>query len=78
MDVADYKVEVEETEGLDLMRVSVELSGGADSAASCESLVGEIKVKFELTPEIDQLAPGTLEAEFTGQVKQNRFIDRRG
>ncbi|MDP6843792.1 MAG: AMP-binding protein [Rhodospirillales bacterium] len=78
LDVADYKVEVEETEALDKMRVSIELSGGADGAAVAARLARAIKSKFEVTPEMDQLAPGTLEAEFTGQVKQNRFIDKRG
>jgi len=78
LDVADYKVEVEETETLDAFRVSIELSGGADGGAVSGRLAGDIKSKFELTPEFEILNAGTLEAEFRNQVKQNRFIDKRG
>ena len=78
LDVADYKVEVEETDTTDVMRVYIELSSGTNALEIRKRLASEIKVKFEVTPEMNQLATGTLEAEFMGQVKQNRFIDKRG
>ena len=43
-----------------------------------EPLGGAVKNRFEMTPEITILDPGSLENEFASQVKQNRFIDRRG
>ena len=58
--------------------VSIEVRAGAEAASECESLAGAIKETFELTPEITVLEPGTLERDFAGQIKQNRFIDRRG
>ena len=78
LDVADYKVEVEETDTTDVMRVYIELSSGTKALEIRKRLASQIKVKFEVTPEMNQLATGTLEAEFKGQVKQNRFIDKRG
>jgi len=80
LDVADYKVEVAETETLDVMRVFIELPGGDGEGGGTVAarLASEIKVKFEVSPDMVALAPGTLETEFTGQVKQNRFIDKRG
>jgi phenylacetate-CoA ligase len=78
LDVADYKVEVTETETLDAVRVFIELPEASDSAPVAARLAVAIKTKFEVTPDMVTLAPGSLEAEFTGQIKQNRFIDKRG
>ncbi len=36
------------------------------------------KVRFELTPEVEFLAVGTLAKEFETSVKAPRFTDRRG
>ena len=78
LDVADYKVEIAETDTLDAIRVFIELGEGPDSAQVAVRVAGAIKAKFEVSPDMEILAPGSLEAEFTGQVKQNRFIDKRG
>ena len=76
--ITDFKIEAVETETLDSLVVSIEVRAGAEAASECESLAGAIKDTFELTPEITVLEPGTLERDFAGQIKQNRFIDRRG
>ncbi len=76
--VTDFKIEAVETGALDALRVSIELRQGAEAARETERLSHSVKTTFELTPEIVVLEPGTLEREFAGQVKQNRFIDRRG
>lgn len=78
LEVSDYKVEVSETDGLDEMRVAVELGRGADAAEALPALAADIRGTFELTPEIDLLAPGTLEETLREQVKQQRFVDNRG
>ncbi len=78
LDVADYKVEVVETDTLDAIRVFIELGQGPETATVAARVASEIKAKFEVSPDMMTLAPGSLEAEFTGQVKQNRFIDKRG
>jgi indolepyruvate ferredoxin oxidoreductase alpha subunit len=41
-------------------------------------LSGHVPRRGELTPEVVILETGDLEKEFASQVKQNRFIDRRG
>ena len=76
--VSDFKIEAIETGTLDALRVSVELSHGAAATDETEQLSRSVKSTFELTPEVVVLEPGTLEREFAGQVKQLRFIDRRG
>jgi phenylacetate-CoA ligase len=76
--VADFKIEAVETAALDTLRISIELARGADLEAARRDVAAAIKRTFELTPELVVLAAGTLEREFTGQVKQNRFVDRRG
>ena len=76
--VSDFKIEAVETGTLDALRVSVELRRGAEATDETEQLSRSVKSIFELTPEVVVLEPGTLEREFAGQIKQVRFIDRRG
>ena len=76
--VSDFKVEAVETETLDSLVVSVELAQGHEPVSVGEALSAAIKRTFELTPEVTIIEPGTLEREFVGQIKQNRFVDRRG
>ena len=78
LDITDFKVEVEETETLDQMRVSIELSEAAASEQSTAALLSDIRKIFELSPEIAILDAGTLEKELLSQVKQQRFVDKRG
>ena len=78
LDIADYKVEVSETDTLDQMVVFIELPETSAVQDVAARVAHDIKVKFEISPEMEILVPGSLEAEFTGQVKQNRFIDQRG
>ncbi len=77
-EISDFKVEVEETKTLDAIRISIELRGTADADQTARSLASAVKETFELSPQIDLLPPGTLEQEFQNQVKQQRFIDKRG
>ena len=75
--VNDFKAEAVATEGLDQVRISIELAGGVDSEAGVADLVREWKTRFELTPEVVVLPTGTLAAEFEASVKAPRFVDRR-
>lgn len=78
LDITDFKVEVEETDTLDRMRVSIELSESASSEQSVAALQNDVRKTFELSPEIAILDAGTLEKELVSQVKQQRFVDKRG
>jgi phenylacetate-CoA ligase len=77
LDIADFKVEIEETKTLDLMRISVEVSSGSNDDQSITTLKRDVRKIFEMTPEIEVLKAGTLEKELMAQVKQQRFIDKR-
>lgn len=77
-EINEFMVEAVETDSLDGLRISVETARDADDAATAETLRNEVKNVFELTPEVVIVEPGSLEANFATQIKQNRFIDRRG
>ena len=76
--ITDFKIEAVETDSLDALRISIEVAAGANADATAAALTRSVKETFELTPEVGVIEPGTLEREFAGAVKQNRFIDRRG
>ena len=76
--VSDFKVEVEETDTLDTMTLFIELSPGIGKLETSRMLESEIRRVFEVTPKITIIELGTLEKEFKDQVKQQRFIDKRG
>ncbi len=76
--ITDFKIEAVETEALDALRISVEVAADADTQQAAAALIRSVKETFEITPDVEVIAPGTLEREFAGAVKQNRFIDRRG
>ena len=78
LEVSDFKVEIEETETLDIMRISIEIRGGTAPQAVVDSLFGDVRKTFEVSSEIAVLDPGTLEKELQAQVKQQRFVDKRG
>ncbi len=75
--ISDFKIEAVETAALDSLVISIELAAGSAPGIAA-ALAGAVKTRFELTPEIAVIPAGTLEREFSGQVKQNRFVDRRG
>jgi phenylacetate-CoA ligase len=76
--VQDFKGEaVTGADGLDRLRLLVELRRGADTAETARALVAAVKRKFEQTCEIEILAAGTLAQEFEKSVKAPRFADKR-
>ncbi len=75
--IADFKVEVLGTQGLDRLVVSIELRANSDPDSVIRSLTAEIRRRFEVRPEISLLDPGSLEREFRNEVKQKRFVDLR-
>lgn len=76
--INDFKVEVAETETLDSMTISIELGTDASPEETIDVLKQQVRQIFEVSAEVDMLSPGTLEQEFQLQVKQQRFIDKRG
>jgi phenylacetate-CoA ligase len=77
--VQDFKAEVIATDkGLDLLRLLIEPRRGVDTAAVRSTIGGNVQKTFEVTPEIEFLAPGTLGKEFEASIKAARFVDKRG
>jgi len=76
--VQDFKGEaVAAADGLDRLRLLVELRRGADPVETAKALVAAVKRKFEQTCEVEILAAGTLAQEFEKSVKAPRFVDKR-
>jgi phenylacetate-CoA ligase len=69
-EVADFRCEVINEGGLDQLVVYVELRGEADLERS-------IKARFEVTPLIREVPPGSIAREFESSVKAPRFLDKR-
>ena len=78
LEISDFKVEVAETETLDSMTISVEIGKSPDAEKVIENLKEDVRRVFEVSSEIALIEPGTLEKEFQSQLKQQRFIDKRG
>jgi phenylacetate-CoA ligase len=75
--VSDFRAEVVNSGDLDLLRLLVEVRRGIDAAELAAALSGRVKRVFEVTPEIEVLATGTLAREFEKAVKAPRFVDKR-
>lgn len=76
--VNDFKAElVTGEDGLDLLRLSIELRRGADADETARDVARATKATFEVTPRVEILATGALAAEFEASVKAPRFLDRR-
>lgn len=76
-DVTDFKAEAVALDGLEALRLSVELRRGIDAGAACTAIRQRTKTVLELTPEIVVLDSGHLAKEFESNVKAPRFADLR-
>jgi hypothetical protein len=77
--VGDFKAEVLTAEsGLDVLRLSIEPTRGIDARRAVDSVRTEVVRRFEITPEVLALDPGTIGKEFETSVKAARFLDKRG
>jgi len=76
--VNDFKAEAVATEGLDVLRMSVEFARGVNVQAAVDDLIARTRERFELTPDCVVLEAGTIAREFEASVKAPRFVDRRG
>jgi phenylacetate-CoA ligase len=75
--ITDFRAEAVSTEGLDALRLLIEVRRGGDPVVVAKGLEEAVKATFELTPEVEVLATGTLAAEFEKTVKAPRFLDKR-
>ncbi len=72
-EVADFRCEVMNDGDLDQLVLVVELGEGS----SAESIESSVKRRFEITPVVRTVAPGTIARDFESSVKAPRFLDKR-
>ena len=79
LDVTDFQAVLEtmEGDGLEQLRVLMEIKREADPKAVTQSILDTIKRVFEVRAAVDVLPNGTLAAEFEKSMKAPRFVDRR-
>jgi phenylacetate-CoA ligase len=75
--VTDFKAEAVTLDGLENLRVSVELRRGANSGDAVADIMRRTKQVCELTPVVVVLEAGALAKEFEANVKAPRFTDTR-
>src|SRR5438067_2637211 len=72
-DVVDFRAEVTNKGGNDVLHLHVETRTGGPGR-----IAETIRQTFQVTPELTLLARGTLAREFEANVKAPRFVDKRG
>jgi phenylacetate-CoA ligase len=77
VEIGDFRAEVLNEGGTDLLKVSVEVHRGRDAGEVSARVARLIRDTFELTPRVVILDAGTLAREFEANVKAARFVDRR-
>jgi phenylacetate-CoA ligase len=77
VEIGDFRAELLNEGGNDILRLSIEIRRGADRESFAQALGGKIKSAFELAPQVVVLETGTLAKEFEANVKAARFVDRR-
>ena len=77
VEIGDFRAEVLNEGGNDILRLGMEIRRGADAAAVSQAIEKEMREKFELKPQVVILETGTLAREFEANVKTARFVDRR-
>jgi phenylacetate-CoA ligase len=78
LEIGDFRAEALNEGGNDILRLAIEVRRGSEAASISQSLIFEMKEKFELAPQVVVLETGTLAKEFEANVKAARFVDRRG
>jgi phenylacetate-CoA ligase len=77
-EIGDFRAEVLNDGGNDVLRLSIEVRRGSDGGDVSKRIETQVREKFELKPSVVLLETGTLAKEFEANVKAARFVDRRG
>jgi phenylacetate-CoA ligase len=72
-DVVDFRAEVYDSQGNDVLHLHVEMRN-----QEREKIILALKRTFQVTPEVSLLARGTIAKDFEAAVKAPRFVDKRG
>jgi phenylacetate-CoA ligase len=72
-DVVDFRAEVYDSGGNDVLHLHVELR-----SQEKEKIVSTIKKTFQVSPQVTLLPRGSIAKDFEAAVKAPRFVDKRG
>ena len=72
-DVVDFRAEVYDSQGNDVLHLHVEMRN-----QEREKIISTLKKTFQVTPEVSLLPRGQIAKEFEAAVKPPRFVDKRG
>ena len=72
-DVVDFRAEVYDSGGNDVLHLHVETRSG-----STQGIEDTIRKTFQVKPEVTVLGRGTIAREFEAAIKAPRFVDKRG
>ena len=72
-DVVDFRAEVYDSGGNDILHLHVEAR-----TESKEKIEAIVKKTFQVSPQVTLLARGTIAKEFEANIKAPRFVDKRG
>ncbi len=72
-DVVDFRAEVYDSQGNDILHLHVEMR-----SPERERIIAILKKTFQVTPEVSLLPRGTIAKDFEAAVKPPRFVDKRG
>jgi len=77
-DVNDFQgVLVTDRSGMETLKLRLEVKRGVAGKTAAETVIREVKSVFEITPDIEVLAAGTLAKAFEASIKAPRFVDER-
>ena len=72
-DVVDFRAEVYDSQGNDVLHLHVEMRN-----QEREKIISKLRKTFQVTPEVSLLPRGTIAKDFEAAVKPPRFVDKRG
>jgi phenylacetate-CoA ligase len=72
-DVVDFRAEVYDSQGNDVLHLHVEMRN-----QERDKVILSLKKTFQVTPEVTLLPRGTIAKDFEAAVKAPRFVDKRG
>jgi len=72
-DVVDFRAEVYDSQGNDVLHLHVEMRN-----QEREKIISTLKKTFQVTPEVSLLPRGQIAKDFEAAVKPPRFVDKRG
>ena len=76
-EVNDFRVELVTESDRELLRLMIEVKRGLETDPIAQKVGEQVRLTFEVRPDVEVLPIGTLAKEFESSVKAPRFLDKR-